>query len=167
MVAITPGSSGTFVSSTAEARLLEAVCFLQLQEADTTKNPTGRNGVSGSFDLENKTFSGTYSFPVGMAIASNGSVQLTATPYLSAVTFSPGTGSPTFVSTTPEAYLLEVLTFLQAKEANSTSNPNGLNYVTGSYNADSGLYQGGFSLPCSFALGTGGKLEITASPYLA
>lgn len=167
MVAITAGSGGTFVSSTAEGRLLEAVTFLQKQEADTSKNPTGRDGVTASFDLEGATFSGTYSLPVAMAIAANGSVALTATPYITGATFAPGSGSPTFVSTAIEAYLLEVLTFLQSKEANSTSNPNGLNNVTGSYNADSGLYQGGFTIPCSFALSASGKLEVTANAYLA
>jgi hypothetical protein len=80
--------------------------------------------------------------------------------------FQVGTGG-TFKGNSPEKYALEVLMFLQNLERDPTKNPSSRNFVTGTYNSDTGLYQGSFSLPVIFNLDAGtGVVSYGADPYL-
>lgn len=166
MATIQGGTGGTFKASTAEGRLIEVACFLRNQETDSSKNPDDRNSIVGDFSINSYEFSGTYSIACSQALTTEGSVSIVASPYLQNVVFSPGTGTPTFKSTTIEAYLLEVLIYLQALEANSTKNPQGLNNVTGTYNADTAVYSGTFAIPVALAIGSSGEAGFTAVEYL-
>lgn len=154
MVAVTPGTSGTCTGTTAEAQLQQIITFLRACESNPNKNPNGINGINASHNQNTSVFAGSYDIPATMTINGSGNLVLTATPYLSAHNFSVGTGG-TFKSLSPEAYALEVLMFLQQKEADSNSNTNNRNFVTGTYNSDSGKYTGTFSIPCTFALDSG------------
>ena len=166
MATIQSGTGGTFKASTAEGRLIEVACFLRNQEQDSTKNPDDRNSIIGVFSINSNDFSGTYSLACAQALTPDGSISIVATPYLENVVFSPGTDTPTFKSTTIEAYLLEVITYLQYLESVSTKNPSGLNNVTGTYNADTAVYSGTFAIPVSFVVGTSGEASFTALEYL-
>lgn len=166
MAAIQPGTGETFKSTTAEGRLIEAVCFLRLQEGDTAKNPNDLNAVIGDFSINSNEFSGSYSLACTQGLSASGSLSIVAKNYLTGVTFSPGTGTPTFKSTTIEAYLLEIIGYLQFLEADSTKNPNGLNQVTGTYNADTEVYSGSFAIPVSVEMGTDGSVKFAAVEYL-
>lgn len=165
MVAITPGTSGTFQASTAEGRAIEILTFIQGQESATATNPEGRNYVTASIDLDDQIFSGTFSLPATQAISGDGSLTITATPYLVGAPIVPGGGSPTFKSSLPERYLLEVLMYLQGLERVASRNPQGRNAVLGTYNSDSGVYQGSFVIPVDYAL-VNGIIQVTAKPYL-
>lgn len=166
MASITPGSGGTFTATTAEGRAIETLTFMQVQEQSSSRNPSELNYVVGAFDSDDLMFSGSYTLPAALTISTDGSLKIAAIPYLQGVTFSPGTSSPTFKSTTIESYLLEVLMYLQGLEQQAAKNPQGLNYITGNFNSDTGLYQGSFTLPISLALAAAGKVEITAQEYL-
>lgn len=166
MVAITPGSEGTFKAATAEGRAIEVLTYFQIQEQDETKNPNGRNAVTGSFNTEDNRFEGNYSFIVDQSLNPDGSISLAATSALVGVAINPGGGDPTFKSTVIERYALEVLMYLQAAERISAKNPQNLNAVTGSYNSDSGVYTGNFSLPITVSITASGNCQIAAVEYL-
>lgn len=168
MATITPGSGGTFVTETAEGRLIDAVCLLQSYEADSAKNSSGRTAVSGSFSIEDLTFTGAYSLPAEQTISNSGSLTIAATPYLTGATFTPGAGSPTFKSTTIEAYCLEVLQYLQILERNTAKNPQNKNFVSGTFNSDTGVYSGTFSIPVTLEIATvaPGGVTFNAVEYL-
>lgn len=166
MAAIQTGTGGTFKTSTAEGRLIESICYLQLQEAITAQNTSGRNGVSGEFSVEDLVFSGTYQLPTEQTISTDGTLLIVATSYLQNVAVDPGTGTPTFKSVTLERYVLEVLMFLQAVERDSARNPQNANNITGNYNSDTGLYSGTFSIPVALSLGSDGNPVFSAQEYL-
>lgn len=166
MAAIQPGTGGTFKTSTCEGRLIETICFLQSLEVIPAKNLTGRNAVNGSFDIEDLTFSGTFSLPITQAILPTGGLSIVAQTYIQDNSFNPGTATPTFVSTTIEAYLLEVLSYMQSLESTPGSNPNNRNFITGQLNTDTNLYVGGFNIPVALALNAAGKAEFSAVEYL-
>lgn len=166
MATIQPGTDGTFKSTTAEGRLIEAACFLRLQEADSTRNPNGLSAVIGDFSINSNEFSGSYSLACTQGLSASGSLSIVAKNYLVGVPFSPGTGTPTFKSTTIEAYLLEIIGYLQFLEADSTKNPNSLNQITGTYNADTEVYSGSFAIPVSIDVGIDGSVKFAAVEYL-
>lgn len=167
MVAISAGTQGLFKSVTAEGRAIEALVYLQNLERNTTNNPDGFNALTGSFDTEEGVFSGTYSLPAVQQIAVGGVLQIQASTYLQSSTVAPGGDSPTFVSTRAEAYVLEVLMYLQFLERQPSRNPQNRNYVTGTFNSDTGIYQGTFNLPITITLDAEGKPLITATEYIS
>lgn len=146
---------------------MEIISFLTIKQADGVSNPNEATQVYGSHDQNALVFAGTFELNTAQTIGGDGSLTLTATPYLINTGFAPGSAG-TFVSTTPEGYALEVLMYLQAMEQNETANPANRNFITGSYNSDTGLYQGSFSVPCTVALDAStGAIEYTADPYLS
>ncbi len=166
MAAIAPGTGGSFKSSTAEGRAIEAIVFLQLAEQMEVNNPQSTNGISGAFDTEEKTFQGTYSIPASQTINGDGQLVIAAVPYLDGVAVVPGGDNPTFKSTVPEAYLLECLMYLQGLERNPVKNPQGRNNIVGTYDSDRAIYSGSFSIPVQPQLTTDGGIRFEAVPYL-
>lgn len=167
MAVVTPGTGGTCKATTAEGQLQEILSFLSIKQADAVSNPNEVTNVYASHDQTAQLFTGTYRFTVTQSIGANGSLTLQTSPYLVNTGFAVGTDG-TFKSTLPEAYALEVLMYLQALEQNTTANPANRNNITGSYNSDTGLYEGSFSIPCVVALDAlTGATEYTAEPYLS
>lgn len=166
MASITPGTDSTFKTETAEGRAIEAICYLQLQESLAENNSSGRDSIQATFDLTDNTFSGSYAIPAEQGFSSSGSLTISAVPFLQNISISPGANNPTFKSSILEAYALEVLMYLQAWERNSSKNPQNRNYITGSFNSDTGIYQGTFSLPISLVLDANGKPIFSAIEYL-
>lgn len=166
MATIQTGSGETFKTTTAEGRLIECICFIRQQELDTAKNPNEQNAVIGDFSIGTFEFSGTFNIPCTAQLTTTGSISIVAAPYLSGVTFNPGSGTPSFKSSTVEGYLLEVVTYIQALEANTTKNPQGLNNVTGNYNSDTGIYSGTFAIPITLLIGSSGEASFAAQEYL-
>lgn len=165
MASITAGTGATLKSDTAEGQCLESLVFLQLQENSTQRNPAALSNVVGAIDTDLLVFSGTFTIPASQTLGSSGSLVIAADPYLSGVIFTPGTGG-TFKSVTAEAYVLETLMYLQALEQNLLKNPQNRNFITGSYNSDTKVYTGTFSLPILLSLGTDGEVICVANPYL-
>lgn len=165
MATITPGTGATIKSSSAEGQALEILTYLQLQEASAVRNPLAANNIVGSIDLDQKVFSGTYSIPANQVVSNTGGLSINAATYLSGVIFSPGTDG-TFKSATPEAYALEVLMALQVIEQTAGRNPDGFNNITGTYNSDTKVYSGTFSIPVVVAIDNSGAVSVSANPYL-
>lgn len=78
----TPGTGGTFKSSTAAGYLIEIVIYIQNLERNSTTNPENRNYVSGTFNSDSTIFSGSISLPIVMSLDDQGRVVYTAREYL-------------------------------------------------------------------------------------
>lgn len=166
MATVTPGTGGTIKSTTAEGQLHEIISFISQKQASISTNPSEAINVSANHDQQALLFSGTYQFSVSQTIGANGALTLTVNSYLVGTAFQVGT-SGTFKSNSPEGYALEVLMYLQNRELNASFNPNNRNYITGSYNSDTGLYQGSFSIPVILGIdAVSGVVNYGANPYL-
>lgn len=165
MAAIAPGSGGTLKSTTAESALVEAILFLVQCERDSAKNPNGYRSLNYAVTDSGAVFSGDFSLSATQTLTGTGSLAIAANPYLTATGFSPGSGG-TFKSTTIEATVLEILMFLQLLETDATKNTNNRNFVTGTYNSDTRIYRGTFSLPVAMTIGPNGEAIVTANEYL-
>lgn len=166
MATIQAGTTETFKSLTAEGRLIETVCFMRLAELDTAKNPDELNSVLGDFSITDMAFTGTYNIPCSQSLTGTGALSIVANAYLLNTGFTPGTGTPTFKSAAIEGYLLEVLSYLQALEADVSKNPTGVNNIAGTFNSDTNVYSGSFVIPVQLSLDTTGKSTFTAVEYL-
>ncbi|WOD37370.1 hypothetical protein [Nodosilinea sp. E11] len=166
MATVTPGTGGTIKSTTAEGQAHEILSFISLKQLSTVVNPGQVENVLGSHDQQAQTFSGTYQFSVSQAIDGNGNLTLSANSYLVGAGFQEGTGG-TFKGNTPEKYALEVLMYLQNLERTPALNPSSRNFVTGTYNSDTGVYQGSFNIPVIMGIdATSGVVSYGADPYL-
>lgn len=166
MATVTPGTGGTIKSTTAEGQAHEILSFIALKQQSEVTNPGQVFNVLGGHDQQALTYSGTYQFSVAQTIAAGGALTLTANTYLIGTAFQEGTGG-TFSGNSPERYALEVLMYLQTLERNPALNPSNRNFITGTYNSDTGLYQGSFSLPVILGIDAGsGVVNYGADPYL-
>lgn len=165
MVLITSGTGSTFKAQSAEGILLEMCVYMQTLERYIPSNPTGKDNIQISLNLNDMTTAISFSIPAEQSIDSSGKVTLSAVEYLQNVTFSPGTGG-TFKSTTLCQYFLEVVTFLQIKENNTISNSQLINNVTSTYDADDKLFTGSATLPIGINFNDDGHPVIYAASYL-
>lgn len=76
------GSGGTFKNTSAAGYFIEIIIHTQNLERQPAKNSSNRNGVTGSFNLDNTVFSGSIDLPVEAAIQSDGSIKYTVQEYL-------------------------------------------------------------------------------------
>ncbi|MBW4568041.1 MAG: hypothetical protein KME31_08460 [Tolypothrix carrinoi HA7290-LM1] len=165
MVAITPGSNASFKSATAEGLLLEVITYLQNQERNTISNPTNRDLIKLSYNLDSLTAIGSFSIPATQSINDAGQIILVGTDYLQNVPFSPGDGG-TFKSTSLSQYFLEIVAFLQIKESDVLKNPNSENNVFSAYDADDKISSGTINLPLTVSFDDSGHPVISAKEYL-
>lgn len=56
--------------------------YLQIKEADITKNNDSLNYVTATYDSDDNTFSGTASIPIIAGLDSSGNIQISADEYL-------------------------------------------------------------------------------------
>lgn len=81
-VTVTPGTNGTFKSTTLPGYVLEVLMKLQLLEQTTANNPNNRNLVTGSFNSETGKYAGNWAIPFTAATQADGAILFTATEYL-------------------------------------------------------------------------------------
>lgn len=81
-VTFTPGTDGTFKSTNFAAYLVECVLYAQDLEADTSKNPSGADRITGNFDINPNVFSGTVEIPIVPSVGTDGKTVYTAKEYL-------------------------------------------------------------------------------------
>lgn len=68
---------------------------------------------------------------------------------------------------TKEGLALEAILQLQAHERVAENNPDGRNFITGTYNSDTGIFSGTFALPVDLTFdATTGNAVLTAVEYL-
>lgn len=72
----------------------------------------------------------------------------------------------TLVATTVEKQLVELITRIQIMESSNANNPENLNRITGSYNQDTGVYSGSFSIQCNPTIDSNGTPSFEAQEYL-
>lgn len=166
MASVTPGTGGTIKSTTAEGQAHEILSFISLKQLSEVTNPGQVSNVLAGHDQQALLFNGTYQFSVSQAIDGSGNLTLSVNPYLVGAGFQEGSAG-TFKGNSPEKYALEVLMYLQSLERDPSKNPSSRNYVTGTYNSDTGLYQGSFSLPVILGINAStGVVNYGADPYL-
>ena len=107
----------------------------------------------------------SFAIPAEQSISESGQVMTNASDYLQGVTFTPGTGG-TFKSSSLSQYFLEVVTYVQIKENIAASNPQSVNNVSSSYDADDKLFSGSINLPISVTFDNTGHPVISAVEYL-
>jgi hypothetical protein len=164
MATITPGNGGTIQQTTIEGQVIEAITLLQLRESESANNPNNRNAITLSINTNTREFVASFVIPVGQSFNTDGSIRISATPYLTGVTFAAGTAG-TYKSITLEAYTLEVLMALQAHELLPAKNPQSRNLISGAYDSETALYSGALNLPITYALDNG-IIEISPVEYL-
>lgn len=165
MTVVTPGSQATLKAAKAESQLLELLTFLKLMELQPNKNPEGKNNVSINYNVTTQLANISFTVDATPQINNLGQMVTIAKPYLVNTGFTPGTGG-TFVSSTPEAYLLELLSFIQIKESDPTKNLNSENNVAFTYDVDRNTFSGSVTLPIETSLQNDGNVKITAKEYL-
>jgi len=166
MATVVPGTGGTIKSTTAEGQAHEILTFIGIAQRSLNTNPGEATNIAAQHDQQALIYSGTYQLSVSQAINSSGNLVLEAVPYLIGTGFQVGTGG-TFKGNSPERYALEVLMYLQSLELNPVTNPQNRNFVTGTYNSDTGRYQGSFSIPMILAINAAnGIVNYGANPYL-
>lgn len=77
-----------------------------------------------------------------------------------------GTGAD-LKSDTKEGLALEALMSLQAIERNPGLNPDNRNFITGTYNSDTGVFAGTYSFPVAQVIDAAtGQIRLEATEYL-
>jgi hypothetical protein len=165
MTAITPGIGGTLKAPSAEGQLLELSSFIRFKEQLAATNPNSRTNLTVSYNFQTFAANMTFSMPAAPGINASGQAIITAIPYLVSTGFTAGTGG-TFKSTTPEAYLLELVTYLQIKEADASKNPTTANNISADYSSDDNIFSGNATMPFIASLDTNGHTIISADEYL-
>lgn len=69
-------------ATTVEGQLIELITAMQVMESDETRNPEGRNLVTGSTNLDNGNFQGSFNISITPSVASDGSIKIEAQQYL-------------------------------------------------------------------------------------
>lgn len=165
MTPITPGTNGTLKSATAENSLIELVTILKNGEANTTINPNKRNYVTLDFNVNTGSVAISFSIPSIPIITATGSIEISASEYLTNLDFNCGTGG-TFKSSTAAQSLIEIASYLQTKEADSISNPEGNNYTNFNYDGDNAIFGGSATIPFNVSIDSNGKPIIDVVEYL-
>jgi hypothetical protein len=160
-----PGNGATIQSDSVEQQLIDCVVLIKNLEKNTAKNPTNKNAIACSFNLSTGVSNISFQVPAIPIINSSGQQVQQANGYLIETGFSPGTDG-TFKSEIIEAYLLEILTYLEILEGNTSKNPNQNNYVASTFDADARSASGTATIPITFEVGTGNTIKIMASEYL-
>jgi hypothetical protein len=165
MAIIVVGAGSSFKSSTAEGLLLEVITYLQNQEMNISTNSLNKDFIKLSYSLDNMTATGSFSIPAVQSIDSSGQIIVSGSNYLENIVFSPGDGG-TFKSSTLSQYFLEIVTYLQIKESNPSTNPQSENNIFSSYDADDKIFSGSVTLPLTISFDDSGHPVITAKEYL-
>jgi hypothetical protein len=82
-ITFSPGTNGTFKSSTLSQYFLEVVTYLQIKESNNVSNTQLVNNVTSSYDADDKLFSGSITLPIAVTIDSSGHPLISAVEYLS------------------------------------------------------------------------------------
>ncbi|MCC5620715.1 hypothetical protein [Nostoc sp. CHAB 5715] len=81
-ITFTPGSGGTFKSTTLSQYFLEVITYLQIKENANASNPQLVNNISSSYAGDEKLVSGTISLPILVSFDDTGHPIISAIEYL-------------------------------------------------------------------------------------
>lgn len=165
MTTVNPGTGGTLKAVKAEGMLLELLTFIKLQELQPSRNPNNRTNVNISYNLGTQLANISFTIDAVPQINTSGQMITVAGTYLQNTGFIRGT-SGTFVSTTPEACLIELLSFIQIRENDPTKNINNENNIAFTFDADRSVFSGSITLPIDTSISTNGNIAVAAREYL-
>lgn len=165
MAIIAVGNEATIKSPTLEGQILETLVFIKLMELFPGKNPNNKNSVSGNYNVANSSFSGSFTIPIVPTVNPNGSTSYTGENYFANVTFTSGMGG-TFKSNDPISYLLELITYAQILEADTTKNPTQADNISSNIDGNSRTCTGDVDLPIIISISANGQQQIVAKEYL-
>lgn len=164
MAVITPGIGATILAPTAEGQAFQLLQWWQIQEENLAINPLQQEYFTGTKNTDTNFFEGKWKIPATFT-ASAPLILIPGTLYQGLI-FTPGTTPGTFTGATPTIYTLQVLLWLVNREANLQFNPDRFNNTTATYDAVTGIYEGGFKLPYVTSLLPNGGTQDVARAYL-
>lgn len=163
MTIVTAGTGGTIQSDNAEQQLLDCIALIKGWEKGA-QNPNRGNTINCSFGLGSALAVISFQIPASPSINDAGQQVQSAIPYLVNTNFTPGSEG-TFKSASVEAYFLEILSYLEIIETNTTKNPSGVNNVSSSFDSDGKVVTGTANIPFTFEIDNG-FIKFMADEYL-
>lgn len=174
MASFTNGTGGTISGvTTLEDWTCALINFVRLQQGNSAKNPNNLRYLSITTNTDG-AMSGTFSCPCTVSGGAAGAATVTATSYLTAVTYTAPTGGDSAATNETQA-LIDAVRRQKALELDSTKNTTNANYLSwsltmnstgvGTNNATINL---GFSgLPVDMTIAANGSLTTEGRTYLA
>lgn len=149
MATITPGTNATIQSNKLEFHLLETLLTLQIYESNPTFNPSKKDCLQGSYNINTGSFDCTFKIRGDFYINSQGEPVTSVTNYLLGVAFTPGNPVGTFKSITLPAYFIEVVMYCERLENDVASNTSGQSRVVLTNDIEEHEISGTIKLPCT------------------
>ena len=175
MVAFTPGTGGPFSGiSNLEDWTVAHINFLRIQQANPDRNPNSIRNLVITANSEG-AISGSFNCPVTVGGAAAGAVTITASSYLTGVTYTAPTGGEATATNEVQA-LIDAVRRQKARElAGSTANPTNANYLswgvtmgtTGVGTTNATITIGFAGLPVDMSQGTTGAITMEGRTYLS
>ena len=161
MATVTAGTNATVNATTIEGQLWQLVHLINSAEKGLAVQ---RFNVSKNDDF---ILEGNFTIP-GQVVytSSTGVFSDSASPYLSTLTFNPGSPTGTIKATTLSQYFIDVVSYIVHWQNQPAKNPNSLTNCTLSFDYNSLEYSGRIILPYSSSMGTNGSIIETATEWL-
>ncbi|MBD1921746.1 hypothetical protein H6F77_11650 [Microcoleus sp. FACHB-831] len=164
MVAIPNNGNDTLKSTTIEGQIWELTHLHTKWQKDTAKNPNNLTYVSWSITTSGANLSAQYEFKTTQGFSDTGGITHTVQEYLVNTGFI--NTQTNLKSTTPTAYLVELLFKLQQKESLPSSNTQNLNNVSAGFPVDTDVFSGSVTLSLSDSDDGEGNPTFPVKPYL-
>lgn len=173
MAAITWGTGGSLTGiNSVEDYFVGAINFLYVQQNTSAKNPSNLQNLSRTIS-STATMSGSLTVPATISGSANGSLTITATSYLTGVTWTPPTGGDVQPANEVLA-VIDAARRLKGLELDTTKNPTNARYIefkfsmgssTGSNNGSITVEFSG--LPLDTVLAANGDISYSGKTYLS
>ncbi|MEG3936273.1 MULTISPECIES: hypothetical protein [unclassified Microcoleus] len=160
MATVTPGYNSTINATTIEGQLWQLVHLINSAEKGLTAQKLNITKSDEQILEGDFTMPGTVTFEEYSGIFTD-----KAAPYLSTLTFEPGSGG-TIKGTTLSQYFIDVVQYIVYWQNQSAKNPNNLTNCTLKFDYNSLEYSGSITLPYTSVIGVNGTITETATEWL-
>ncbi|MEG4323603.1 MULTISPECIES: hypothetical protein [unclassified Microcoleus] len=162
MATITAGTGATINATTIEGQIWQLIHFIQNGERGNSESERFTGKKTDTFVME-----GEFTIPGGLIYTpATGLFALAAAPYLSSLTFAPGSPLGTIKGATLAQYFIDAVSYAVAWQNNNSKNNNSLTNITLDFDYNTQLYSGTFKLPYNTALSANGSVVETAAEWL-
>lgn len=171
MSSITPGTGATIQVGILEKMLVALLRFGQRQELEAARNPNTINNISSGSSDDTLIFTANVTFPCNVVIDSSGKADITATDYLTGVTYSPGTDG-TLKSINWVAAVIETTILAKNKEISTATNPTGQNNISWTVNSgipnssNNAIFTASYNMPLIVTQNPNGSQVTEGAEYL-
>jgi len=174
MAQFTNGTGGTIVGvTTLEDWTFALINFLRIQQANSAKNPNGLKYLSVTTNTDG-AMSGSFTCPCTITGGTAGGAVITATSYLTGVTYTAASTGGDSTATNEVQALIDAVRRQKSLELDTTKNTTNANYLTwsvtmgstgvGSNNATINISFSG--LPGDMSQAANGSLTVEGRTYL-